>query len=643
MKQSTLRRHLRSARALLTLSATLLCALPALVPAPARADIADRMGSNSTQSAPSQEVYTAYQASGLRVTRIGFLPREYWNKDTGKVVTTRADAEIPVAIANGLRPVILFNYYARDHATQIPLSQIGSKSIWYNIGRTYASKFGPMGVTQYSAFNEPMGRWNDTDGDGVADWSTTDYKNALEGLADGVHSVSSSYEVSPHGYRQEEIWASSRKATGTPVLKNKYLAAVVPLFNNGKLTVLDIHRYVGRYFPLDTRYEGPSAINPLLVNNPRFSMQTQFDEAKRVYGITRNIKHACSEVNANDEGTSATLGEDEAKSTLLTIFWSSLGVVDNNNAPVNRFTLVFTLLKPDDQRFSISKTLDPWVPAPRGETIKLVTRLASGLEITSSDPRRTGVIKLSGGNRDMWVWHNRQYWSNLWRSDSNSFTVDGIPASATFVEVYDHNGYVTSQRVYGRSSLTFNGLPSNRTLMFVASAPQSFGPRQLINRYSGKSMEIEKFSSSDGVNVRQWTPDGSDDKQIWRFVYQYDGYYLLLNQHSGKALSVDTGGNNGGKDPGANVFQYNTDARDNRLWRIEPVGGGYYRLINKLSGQSLAVDTSSNNNGRDNGANVFQYSYDGTLSNKQWSFKDAPSSSSSALSAPAASGSGSSS
>ena len=170
-------------------------------------------------------------------------------------------------------------------------------------------------------------------------------------------------------------------------------------------------------------------------------------------------------------------------------------------------------------------------------------------------------------------------------------------------------------------------------------APTTFsGTYKLIARHSGKVLDVSGGPSytQDGVNVQQWE-DLNQTSQQWVITATDGGYYTLKAKHSGRMLSVNLNpANNGSNDGsatgnGANVFQYGTDSANNRQWKIESVGDGYYKLTNRQTGRVLDVDGGVT--ATQNGANVHQWTYK-SQTNQQWMLTQI--STSTSASAPAA-------
>jgi putative hemolysin len=132
---------------------------------------------------------------------------------------------------------------------------------------------------------------------------------------------------------------------------------------------------------------------------------------------------------------------------------------------------------------------------------------------------------------------------------------------------------------YGTGSLTAT-VGSGTTL--------NNGVYRLVNKNSGKVLEVAGSSATAGTKVQQYAWNGTD-AQRWKIEITPDGYYKLTAQHSGQVLDVDacSAAN------GAKVQQYTSFNNDCQKWRLETVGDGYYRIVNKNSSKVLDVDACS--------------------------------------------------
>ncbi|MFG2914237.1 RICIN domain-containing protein [Kitasatospora sp. NPDC048298] len=109
---------------------------------------------------------------------------------------------------------------------------------------------------------------------------------------------------------------------------------------------------------------------------------------------------------------------------------------------------------------------------------------------------------------------------------------------------------------------------------------------RLTPKHSGKAVDVAGgyAATQDGVLVHQWEwLNGSNQK--WRLEPVADGYYRLIAQHSGKALTVDQESTG----DGAAIVQAQWTGAAGQQWRVEPAGDGHYRLTARHSGKVLDV------------------------------------------------------
>ena len=134
------------------------------------------------------------------------------------------------------------------------------------------------------------------------------------------------------------------------------------------------------------------------------------------------------------------------------------------------------------------------------------------------------------------------------------------------------------------------------------------GTYYIMNKLSGKVLDVNEWSKENGANVHQWDYTEGQNQQ-WRISHASNGYYNLIAVHSNKALDVD------GKSTidGANVHQWAFNGDDNEQWEFIIAGDGTYFIKAKHSGKVLDVDGWS----QDNGANIHQWSCHGG-DNQKW-------------------------
>ncbi|MGW8350912.1 glycosyl hydrolase family 95 catalytic domain-containing protein [Streptomyces wedmorensis] len=119
------------------------------------------------------------------------------------------------------------------------------------------------------------------------------------------------------------------------------------------------------------------------------------------------------------------------------------------------------------------------------------------------------------------------------------------------------------------------------------------GTYRLVNRASGKALDVANESTGNGAPVIQWSWTGGDN-QRWRLEPNYDGSFRLSNVHSGKVLD----------NPGASTThgqpldQWTDTDSPNQWWKLVPSGTtGHYHLVNVSSGLRMDVANGSTADG----------------------------------------------
>jgi GH43 family beta-xylosidase len=130
----------------------------------------------------------------------------------------------------------------------------------------------------------------------------------------------------------------------------------------------------------------------------------------------------------------------------------------------------------------------------------------------------------------------------------------------------------------------------------------------LVNRHSGKALDLYNFATDDGAEIVQWARNDGAWQQ-WQFVDSGGGYYRLRSRHSGKVLDVE----GASTADGANVVQWSDSNAAHQQFRLEDTDSGHVQLINRNSGKALeAWEWSTADGGR-----VSQYT-DLNGANQQW-------------------------
>jgi beta-xylosidase len=130
----------------------------------------------------------------------------------------------------------------------------------------------------------------------------------------------------------------------------------------------------------------------------------------------------------------------------------------------------------------------------------------------------------------------------------------------------------------------------------------------LVNRNSGKALDVYNFATGNGARITQWTRTNANNQQ-WQFVSSGGGYYRIRSRHSGKVLDVY----NFSTANGAAIVQWTDGNGTNQQWSLADSPDGYVRFISRHSGKALEIQNAATNDG----ANVVQYT-DWGGANQQW-------------------------
>ncbi|MEV1121911.1 RICIN domain-containing protein [Actinosynnema sp. NPDC049800] len=130
----------------------------------------------------------------------------------------------------------------------------------------------------------------------------------------------------------------------------------------------------------------------------------------------------------------------------------------------------------------------------------------------------------------------------------------------------------------------------------------------LVNRNSGKVLDVYGLATNDGGRIAQWSRNDGANQQ-WQFLDSGGGYYRIKSRHSGKVLDVP----NSSTADGAAIQQWTDHGGTNQQFRLADSDGGHVRLIARHSNKAVEVQGSSTADG----ANAVQYADTGG-NNQQW-------------------------
>ncbi len=170
---------------------------------------------------------------------------------------------------------------------------------------------------------------------------------------------------------------------------------------------------------------------------------------------------------------------------------------------------------------------------------------------------------------------------------------------------------VTSRQLYPDGTIVAQ---SSQDHIFMTPAPSSPSPAhkgtvKIVNKLSGKVLDVAGFSMINGARVQQWDDLGGSNQQ-WRLVAADSGYYKIVNSHSGKVLEVAGSSEiNGG-----HIQQWDDLGGRNQQWQFVPVDNTYSEIVNRNSGKVLDDQGSS----LIHGALIQQWGFRGG-NNQMWS------------------------
>ena len=131
---------------------------------------------------------------------------------------------------------------------------------------------------------------------------------------------------------------------------------------------------------------------------------------------------------------------------------------------------------------------------------------------------------------------------------------------------------------------------------------------ELVSRNSGKCLDVSRASTDAAASVIQWTCHGGENQQ-WRLEPTGGGAFRIIVRHSGQVLDVY----GALLDDVTPIIQWPAHGGDNQAWTLQPASDGYVSIVARHSGKVLDVEFAS----PDDGARVIQYTPHGGA-NQQW-------------------------
>lgn len=132
------------------------------------------------------------------------------------------------------------------------------------------------------------------------------------------------------------------------------------------------------------------------------------------------------------------------------------------------------------------------------------------------------------------------------------------------------------------------------------------------NQNGFKVVDVSGGSTQSKANIQLYEANGTDAQKFdvkWVATDDEDGgYYLIVNRKSGKVIDICGGADTNG----TNIWQYDGNDTDAQKWEILPTGDGAYYILSKKNGKAIDVQYGS----MKNGTNIWLYSPNGTKAQK---------------------------
>lgn len=110
------------------------------------------------------------------------------------------------------------------------------------------------------------------------------------------------------------------------------------------------------------------------------------------------------------------------------------------------------------------------------------------------------------------------------------------------------------------------------------------GRYRMVAVHSGKCIDVAGAGTADGVNIQQYSCNGTD-AQAFDVVNMGSGWYRLKNVNSGKAMDVAANATN----DGANIHQWADNGSGAQRFALRKVNGVEFQIVNQTSGKCVDV------------------------------------------------------
>lgn len=124
----------------------------------------------------------------------------------------------------------------------------------------------------------------------------------------------------------------------------------------------------------------------------------------------------------------------------------------------------------------------------------------------------------------------------------------------------------------------------------------------IINKHSGKVLDLDGGNTNAGTNIQQWTNKGGSNQE-WRITASENGYCKIVSMADESkciAITEDSAEN------GLNVELQKYNGADNQQWKLIQ-NGSYYGIVSKCSDGKSGLDVFDWST--DDGGNINQWEY----------------------------------
>ena len=121
------------------------------------------------------------------------------------------------------------------------------------------------------------------------------------------------------------------------------------------------------------------------------------------------------------------------------------------------------------------------------------------------------------------------------------------------------------------------------------------------SRVSGKVLDVPGFSFSDHAQIQQIADNGGVNQE-WRLEPVSGGYFKIISRWSGKALDIPDGSFN----DNVVIQQFTEHNGLNQQWELVQLPGGYTKIVSRLTRKVLDVPDGNTANG----VKIQQYTLD---------------------------------